>query len=134
MGLHLLSTCHPSLPFSFLEGSSHTRPTGPGVFKRICLGEIGSSGHCNVHSDCSGKPNGRSAAAAIMKACVPLIVAMLCGLTWAGKSFSGSGHGSRLGCLKSGELELTDDNCRPNPAHHFDLSLLEVTGSASEFG
>jgi hypothetical protein len=35
-----------------------------------------------------------------MKARVPFIVAMLCGLAWAGKSFSG-GHGRRLGCLKN---------------------------------
>lgn len=99
---------YPS-PFPFLEGSSHTRSTSPGVFKRIFPREYGSSGHCDIHLDCGEKSNGRSAAAGIMKARVPFIVAMLCGLAWAGKSFSG-GHGSRLGCPKNRGLELSRIN------------------------
>lgn len=66
-----------------------------------------------------------------MKACVSLLVAMLCGLAWAGKSFSG-GHGCRMGCLKARGLgRLTEVKCCPHPPDHFDLSLVEVTGSVS---
>lgn len=66
-----------------------------------------------------------------MKACVSLIVAMLCGLAWAGKSYSG-GHGSQVGCLENTELgHLTEVKCCPNSLGHFDLSLVEVTGSVS---
>lgn len=43
-----------------------------------------------------------------MKARVPFIVAVLCGLAWAGKSFSG-GYGHRLGCLKNRGLEHNRD-------------------------
>lgn len=66
-----------------------------------------------------------------MKACVSLIVSMLCGLAWAGKSYSG-GPGSQMGCLENTELgHLIEVKCCPNLLGHFDLSLVEVTGSVS---
>lgn len=64
-----------------------------------------------------------------MKACAPFLVAVLCGLAWAGKSFSG-GHGSRLGGLKRGGLEqsrmdavLTQGASGPALAGGYRLSL-----------
>lgn len=62
-----------------------------------------------------------------MKACVSLIVAMLCGLAWAGKSCSG-GHGSQMDRAPG---HLTEVKWCPNSLGHFDLSWVEVLGSVS---
>lgn len=89
--LHLLTTWDPSLPFSFLKGCGGTRSTSSDVFKRISLG---SKAHLRAVAFTLTlvkvqQPVSFGLQLGTMRACVPLIVALLCSLAWAGKLLSG---------------------------------------------
>lgn len=105
--VRLLSILAPSLPFFFLEGSGGTRSTSSDVFIRISLG---IKAHLRAVTFIltivkvqRSIPLGFQLGT--MRACVPLIVAMLCSLTWAGKSLSdGAKKGFCIKKLRFGEL------------------------------